>query len=34
MLLEIGGNYNNINEVMNTIDLITPIIGDYINEER
>lgn len=34
MLIEIGGNYNSINEVMNTIDLITPIIGDYINEER
>ena len=34
MLMEIGGNYNNINEVLNTIDLITPIIGDYINEKR
>ena len=33
MLIEIGGNYNNINEVLNTIDLITPIIGDYINEK-
>lgn len=34
MLIEIGGNYNNINEVLNTIDLITPIIGEYINEKR
>lgn len=34
MLIEIGGNYNNINEVLNTIDLISPIIGEYINEER
>ena len=34
MLIEVGGNYNNIEEVMNTIDLIVPIIGDYINEKR
>lgn len=34
MLIEIGGNYNNINEVLNTVDLITPIIGEYINEKR
>lgn len=34
MLIEIGGNYNNIEEVLNTIDLITPIIGEYINEKR
>ena len=34
MLLEIGGNYNNISEVLNTIDLITPIIGEYINEKK
>lgn len=34
MLIEIGGNYNNINEVLNTIDKITPIIGDYVNEKR
>ena len=34
MLIEVGGNYNNIVEVMNTLDIITPIIGDYINEKR
>lgn len=34
MLIEIGGNYNNINEVLNTVDLITPIIGEYVNEKR
>lgn len=34
MLIEIGGNYNNIEEVLNTIDLISPIIGEYINEKR
>ncbi len=34
MLIEIGGNYNNIEEVLNTVDLITPIIGDYINEKK
>ena len=33
MLIELGGNYNNISEVANTIDLIIPIIGDYINEK-
>lgn len=31
-LIEIGGDKNTINEVLNTIDLITPIIGEYINE--
>lgn len=34
MLMEIGGNYNNISEVLNTVDLITPIIGEYINEKK
>lgn len=34
MLIEVGGNYNNIVEVMNTLDIIIPIIGDYINEKR
>ena len=33
MLIEVGGNYNNISEVANTIDLIIPIIGEYINEK-
>lgn len=34
MLIEIGGNYNNINEVLNTVSLITPIIGEYVNEKK
>ncbi len=33
-LMEIGGHQNTIDEVLNTIDLITPIIGEYINEAR
>lgn len=32
ILLELGGNNNNIDELTNTIDLIIPIIGEYINE--
>ena len=31
-LLEIGGEENTIDEVLNTIELIAPIIGEYINE--
>ena len=34
MLIEIGGNYNNINEVLNTIDLITPIIEKKKKKKR
>ena len=34
MLMEIGGNYNNISEVLNTVSLVTPIIGEYINEKK
>lgn len=34
MLMEIGGNYNNIEEVLNTVDLVAPIIGEYINEKK
>lgn len=34
LLIEIGGNNNNIVEVLNTVDLITPIIGEYVNEKR
>jgi len=30
ILLELGGNQNNYNEVQNTIDLIIPIIGEYL----
>lgn len=31
-LIEIGGNENNITEILNTIELISPIIGEYVNE--
>lgn len=33
MLLEIGGPDNTIDEVLNTINAIAPIIGEYINEK-
>ena len=32
ILLELGGDNNNLDEVINTIELIVPIIGEYINE--
>lgn len=32
VLIEIGGPENTIDEVLNTIELIAPIIGEYINE--
>lgn len=31
-LIEIGADQNTIEEVLNTIELIAPIIGDYVNE--
>ncbi len=31
-LLEIGSDKNNISEVLNTIELISPIIGEFVNE--
>lgn len=31
-LMEIGSNQNTIDEVLNTIELIAPIIGEYVNE--
>ncbi len=34
ILLEVGGHLNNYEEVKNTIDLIVPIIGEYIYEKR
>ena len=33
ILIELGGNYNSYTEVKNTIDLITPIIGEYLYGE-
>lgn len=34
ILLELGGNENNIEEVNNTLDLIANILGEYINEKK
>ena len=34
ILLEIGGNENNIEEINNTSNLISKVIGEYINEEE
>ena len=34
ILIEIGGNENNIEEVNNTLDLIALVIGEYINEKK
>lgn len=34
ILMEVGGNYNNIEEINNTLDLIANIIGEYINEKK
>ena len=34
ILIEIGGNENNIEEVNNTLDLIANVIGEYINEKK
>lgn len=34
MLLELGGNENNISEVLNTIEIMSNIIKEYIDEKR
>lgn len=34
ILIEIGGNENNIEEVNNTLDLVAESIGEYINEKE
>ena len=34
ILIEIGGNENNIEEINNTLDLIAQVIGEYLNEEK
>ena len=34
ILIEVGGNENNIEEINNTLDLIAEILGEYINEKR
>lgn len=34
ILIEIGGNENNIEEVNNTLDLVSDILGEYVNEKR
>ncbi|MDO4963798.1 MAG: stage II sporulation protein P [bacterium] len=34
ILIELGGNESNIDEINNTLDLLAEIIGDYINEKK
>lgn len=34
ILIEIGGNENNIEEVNNTLDLMAEVIGEYLNEKK
>ena len=34
ILLEVGGNENNIDELINTTNLISNVIGEYINEKK
>ena len=34
ILIEIGGNENNIEEINNTLDLIAEVIGEYLNEKE
>ena len=34
ILLEVGGNENNIEELINTSNLISNVIGEYINEKK
>lgn len=34
ILIELGGNHNSYEEVQNTIDLMAPIIGEYLNGKK
>ena len=34
ILIEVGGNENNIDEVYNTLDVLAKVIGEYINEKE
>lgn len=34
ILLEVGGNENNIDEINNTLDIIAEVIGEYLNEKE
>ena len=34
ILIEVGSNTNNIEEVTNTLEILSEIIGEYINEKR
>lgn len=34
ILIELGGNENNLEEVSNTIEMLVNIIGDYVNEKE
>ena len=33
ILIEIGGNENNIEEINNTLDIMALVIGEYLNEK-
>ena len=34
ILIEVGGNENNIDEINNTLDLLSEVIGEYLNEKE
>lgn len=34
ILIELGGNENNIEQVSNTVNILTEILGDYVNEKE
>lgn len=34
ILIEIGGNENNIDEINNTLDILALVLGEYINEKK
>lgn len=34
VLIEVGGNENNIDEINNTLDVLSNVIGDYLNEKE
>ena len=33
ILIELGGDKNNLEEITNTIDILVNVIGDYVNEK-
>ena len=34
ILIELGGNENNIDEINNTLDILSSVIGEYLNEKK